>query len=52
LLQLTQGIVVAEAERGDPSLAFELAELKRLQREGAIPEMSSRSIAGETKSAA
>jgi hypothetical protein len=35
LLYLTQGIVVAEAERGDPPLAFECTELKGLQRERA-----------------
>jgi hypothetical protein len=29
-----QGIVVTEPKRSDPSLAFELAELERLQREG------------------
>ena len=34
-LQLAQVIVVAEAERGNPPLAFEFAELKRLKREGA-----------------
>ena len=33
-LQQTQVIVVAEAERGDPPLTFELAELKGLERVG------------------
>ena len=33
-LQQTQVIVIAEAERSDPPLTFELAELKGLEREG------------------
>jgi hypothetical protein len=31
---LTQVVVVAEAERGNPPLAFKFTELKRLKREG------------------
>jgi hypothetical protein len=51
-LQLAQVVVVAEAERGNPPLAFEFAELKRLKRKGPFPKISSCSIVGETKSAA
>src|SRR5882757_6230847 len=33
--QLTRGVVVAETERGDSPIAFELAKLKGLERKGA-----------------